>query len=123
MRDASGNPRDHAGLGILYGYMGRKEDAIREISQAIELVPENTNAFGVEFKCNLALVYALTGEVDQALTLLERLLRTPGATMRLSFNDGGITQAELRFRWQWDSLRADPRFQKLVEGPEPKTIY
>ena len=38
VRDASGNPRDHAGLGILYGYMGRKEDAIREISQAIELV-------------------------------------------------------------------------------------
>jgi tetratricopeptide (TPR) repeat protein len=124
VRDGSGNPGDHATLGILYGYMDRKEDAIREISQAIELCPENTDAVnGVHFKCDLALVYALTGEVDQALTLVERLLRTPGATVWLSFRDGGITQAELRFRWQWDSLRADPRFQKLVEGPEPKTVY
>ena len=34
---------------------------------------------------NLALVYALTGEVDQALPLVERLLRTPGATTRTGF--------------------------------------
>ena len=64
-----------------------------------------------------------TGEVDQALPLVERLLRTPGATARQNFYDGGITQAELRLRWQWDKLRGDPRFQKLLDGPAPKTIY
>jgi hypothetical protein len=80
-------------------------------------------AEGVERACELALIYALTGEIDQAITLIERLVRTPGATSRGSFYDGGITQAELRLRWQWDPLRSNPRFQKILEGPEPKTIY
>ena len=104
--------------------MGRKEEAIRESRRAVELCPESTDALnGAQFAYNLALVYALTGEIDQALTLIERLLRTPGATTRQDFENGGITQAELRLRWQWDKLRGDPRFQKMLDGPEPKTIY
>ena len=124
VRDHPDNPIEHAALGILYAYMGRKEEAIRESRRAVELCPESTDAInGVQRACNLALVYALTGEVDQAVTLIERLLRIPGATTRQDFYDGGITQAELRLRWQWDKLRGDPRFQKLLDGPEPKTIY
>ena len=124
VRDHPDDAGDHAALGILYAYMGRKEEAIRESRRAVELCPESTDALnGVQCACNLALVYALTGEVDQALPLVERLLRTPGATTRQDFYDGGITQAELRLRWQWDKLRGDPRFQKLLDGPEPKTIY
>ena len=104
--------------------MGRKEDAIRESRRAVELCPEGTDALnGVRFASELALVYALTGEIDQAVTLIERLLQTPGATMRQAFYEGGITQAELRLRWQWDKLRDNPRFQKILNGPEPKTIY
>jgi TolB-like protein/Tfp pilus assembly protein PilF len=124
VRDHPDDAGNHASLGILYGYMGRKEDAIRESRRAVELLPESTDAVnGVQRECNLALVYALTGEMDQALTVVERLLRTPGATTRGSFWDGGITQAELRLRWQWDKLRGNPRFQKILDGPEPKTIY
>ena len=119
--DAAGS---HAALGILYAYLGRKEEAIREGRRAVELCPESTDALnGPQFACNLALVYALTGEVDQAVTLIERLVHTPGATLKVDFNNGGITQAELRLRWQWDKLRGDPRFKKIVKGPEPKTIY
>ena len=33
-----------------------------------------------------------------------------------------ITLADLRLRWEWDSLRSNPRFQKILAGPEPKTI-
>src|SRR5438876_4236053 len=124
VRDHPAAARHHAALGILYGYMGRKEDAIRESRRAVELCPESTDAVeGVQRACDLALVYALTGEVDQALPLVERLLRTPGATTRPRFYDGGITQAELRLRWQWDKLRGDPRFKKMLDGPEPKTVY
>ena len=124
VRDHPGAPGDHAALGILYAYMGRKEEALRESRRAVELCPESTDALnGVLRACDLALVYALTGEVDQGVTLIERLLRTPGATTRQEFANGGITQAELRLRWQWDKLRGDRRFQKLVDGPEPKTIY
>ena len=35
----------------------------------------------------------------------------------------GITLMDLRLRWEWDPLRKDPRFQKIIAGPEPKTIY
>jgi len=124
VRDHPDAPGDHAALGILYAYMGRKEEALRESRRAVELCPESTDALnGVQRACDLALVYALTGEADQGVTLIERLLRTPGATTRQEFANGGITQAELRLRWQWDKLRGDPRFQKLLDGPEPKTIY
>ena len=81
-----GNPRDHAGSGNTLRLHGPERGCHSRNRQAVELVPESTDAMnGVEFECNLALVYALTGEVDQALTLVERLLRTPGATMRSAF--------------------------------------
>ncbi|HEY5035978.1 MAG TPA: hypothetical protein VII74_02465 [Chthoniobacterales bacterium] len=25
--------------------------------------------------------------------------------------------------WEWDPLRKDPRFAKILAGPEPATIY
>ena len=68
-----------------------------------------------------AVIYAWTGERDQAIELVERLLVTPAAV--LPAFEGSITLAELRLRWQWDPLRADPRFQKILQGPEPKTSY
>jgi len=125
--DVRAHPEDcatHAALGRLYAFMGRKEDAIREGRHGVELCPESTDALnGPPRASDLALIYALTGEIDQAITLIERLLRTPSATSKASFNDGGITQAELRLRWQWDKLRKDARFQKILAQPEPKTIY
>ncbi len=64
--------------------MGRKEEAIREGRRAVELIPESTDALnGPQFAYNLALVYALTGEVDQAVNLIERLVHTPGATLKV----------------------------------------
>jgi TolB-like protein/DNA-binding winged helix-turn-helix (wHTH) protein/Tfp pilus assembly protein PilF len=113
----------HAELGRLYAYMQRKEEAIRESRRAVELEPESQNAFhGATHAANLALVYALTGEQDQAITLLERLLATPGPVECSDFPNN-ITLADLRLRWEWDSLRTNPRFQKILEGPEPKTVY
>jgi TolB-like protein/class 3 adenylate cyclase/Flp pilus assembly protein TadD len=124
VRDRPHDSITHAALGRLYAYMGRKQDAIREARQGVELSPEKTDALnGVQRACDLALVYALTGEADQAVTLIERLVRTPGATLKQQFFAGGITQAELRLRWQWDALRSNPGFKKIVEGPEPKTNY
>jgi serine/threonine protein kinase/Flp pilus assembly protein TadD len=122
VRDNPDVAERHARLGLLYAYMQRKEDAIRESRRAIELEPESENAFhGPLYAANLALVYALVGEPDQAITLIERLLSTPGA---LSYPDypQNITLADLRLRREWDSLRSDPRFQKILAGREPKTV-
>ena len=80
VRDDPDVAQRHAQLGLLYAYMQRKEDAIRESRRAVELEPESENAFhGALYAANLALVYALVGEPDQAITLIERLLSTPGA--------------------------------------------
>ncbi|MDQ6912149.1 MAG: tetratricopeptide repeat protein [Verrucomicrobiota bacterium] len=104
-----------APLGLMDAYLGRKEDALRESRRAVELLPESKDAAnGPGYSANLALVYALTGETEQALTLLERLLTTPSAN---------VTLAELRLSWKWDSLRKELRFQKILAAPEPKTIY
>ena len=117
-------PRDpfrHAQLGLFYAYIGRKADAVREGTQAAELLPESADAFdGPVFQGVLALIYARVGEADKALGLIEHLLTTPAAT---SLNVSSISLSELRLRWQWDPLRQDPRFQTLLSGPEPQIIY
>jgi TolB-like protein/Flp pilus assembly protein TadD len=114
-RDHPDDARFHAPLGLLYAYLGRKDDAIRESLRAVELLPESKDAMtGPGYAANLALVYARSGEVDQAIALIERLLTTPA---------GSITLAVLRLSWEWDPLRSDPRFQKILAAPEPKTIY
>ena len=100
------------------------EDAIREARRAVELEPESEDAFhGAVFAANLAMVYALIGEQDPAITLIERLLSTPGPLAATWDIGSDITLADLRLRWEWDSLRNDPRFKRILEGPEPKTIY
>jgi len=122
---AEANPLDsfrHAQLGLIYAYLGRKEDAIREGQRAIELTPEKRDALaGVIFSCVMAKIYAQIGEANQAIPLIERLLITPGGVSYIS--EGSLTLQELRRRWQWDPLRNDPRFQKILAGPEPKTVY
>ena len=124
VREIPDDAERHASLGEVDAYLGRKEDAIRESRRAVELVPESKNAFiGPRYAGNLALVYAWTGEEDQAIALIERLLSTPGAVTWENATSASITLAELRLRWEWDPLRSNPRFQKILAGPEPKTIY
>lgn len=108
------DPRFLARLAMLYAYLGRKEDAIRASRRAVELVPESKDAVDAPgYAANLAGVYARTGEADQAIALIEQLVTKPG----------GLILAELRLRWEWDPLRTNPRFKKILAGPEPKTVY
>jgi tetratricopeptide (TPR) repeat protein len=105
----------HANLGWLYAFMGRKEDAIREGRRAVELKPESKDAVdGVIVNCYLALIYARVNEKDLAFPLLERLIRTPGAVDSVDYS---ITINDLKHRWEWDPIRTDSRFQKLLEQP------
>ncbi|MEO5718407.1 MAG: tetratricopeptide repeat protein, partial [Chthoniobacterales bacterium] len=113
----------HSLLGLLYAYQGRKRDALSEGLRGVELEPESQNAYhGTIAKGNLAVIYALVGEADHALELIERLLATPGP-IDLGNCPANITLADLRLRPEWDSLRKDPRFQKILAGSEPKTVY
>jgi len=67
-----------------------------------------------------ALIRTQVGETDEAISRIERLLTTPFA---VDYADESITLSDLRQRWEWDPLRKDPRFQKILAGPEPKTLY
>jgi tetratricopeptide (TPR) repeat protein len=114
VKEAPDNAYRHADLGWFYGFMGRKDDAIREGQRAVELKPESKDAVdGAIMNCYLALIYARVGEKELAIPLIERLLKTPGAVDSVNY---GITFNDLKYRWEWDGLRSDPRFQKLVSG-------
>ena len=115
VKEAPTSAYRHANLGWLYGFMGRKDDAIREGQRAVELKPESKDAVdGALMNCYLALIYARVGEKDRALSLIGRLLKTPGAVDSVDYS---ITINDLKHRWEWDPIRSDPRFQKLFEKP------
>jgi len=117
------SPQDatrRAQLGLVYALMGRKEDALREAHRALELKPISRDVIeGAVVQGFQALVFARTGETDKAISELERLLTTPFA---VDYADECMSLSDLRTRWEWDPLRNNPRFQKILASPEPKTI-
>jgi TolB-like protein/Tfp pilus assembly protein PilF len=115
VKEAPESAYRHANLGWLYGFMGRKDDAIREGQRAVELKPESKDAVdGALMNCYLALIYTRVGEKELAIPLIARLLKTPGAVDSVDYS---ITVNDLKYRWEWDPIRSDPRFQKLLEHP------
>jgi tetratricopeptide (TPR) repeat protein len=113
VKEAPESADRHANLGWFYAFAGRKEDAIREGRRAVELKPESKDAYdGAIMNCYLALIYARVGENDLAIPLIERLLKTPGAVDSVDYS---ITVNDLKHRWEWDPIREDPRFEKLLE--------
>ncbi len=59
VQQAPANALRHANLGLLYAFMGRKEEAIREGQRAVELMPESKDAvFGPWMTGYLAMIYA-----------------------------------------------------------------
>jgi TolB-like protein len=92
-------------VAILDAGLGKKEDAIREARRAVELQPIAKDSLnGATNVSRLALVYAWTGERDQALEQLKIIAKAPN----------GVTYGDLRFNPCWDDLRGDPRFDKIV---------
>ncbi|MDP9098570.1 MAG: hypothetical protein M3N48_06190, partial [Verrucomicrobiota bacterium] len=78
--------------------------------RACELLPVSKDAWdGPSFVTNLALIDTWVGERDLALEQLAASARMPA----------GITYGELRLSPVWDSLRGDPRFEKIVADLAP----
>jgi serine/threonine protein kinase/Tfp pilus assembly protein PilF len=90
---------------------GRKDQAINEARRAVELRPiAQDSLVGPGRIRTLALVYAWTGESAFAIEQLEIIAKIPA----------GPSYGELRFDPTWDSLRGDPRFEKMVASLAPK---
>ena len=107
-----------AGVAKLDAGLGRKEEAIREARQAVELLPFAKDSLnGPVLVANLALVYAWTGERDLALEQLEKVATLPG-----SWHDV-VTYGDLLLNPCWDDLRGDPRFDKIVAAAKAASRY
>jgi hypothetical protein len=97
-------------LALIDAELGAKEKAIHEGRTACDMLPVSKDALdGGALITNLARVYALTGKRDLAITPLEIPAKLPG-----------LTYGELRLGPDWDSLRGDPRFEKIVASLAPK---
>jgi serine/threonine protein kinase/tetratricopeptide (TPR) repeat protein len=106
VRQSPDDPRFHSSLGIAYASLGRKEDAIREGRRAVEILTVSRDAlYGIPFVEDLAFIYTLTGETDAALDRLDYLLSIPS----------WISVPWLRMDPQWDALRGNPGFNRLLE--------
>ncbi len=98
-------------LALIDAHLGQTGKAIQEGRTACDILPIAKDAVdGVMLISNLAKIYAITGEKDLALQQLEIATKLPG----------GPTYGELRLAPEWDSLRGDPRFQKLIAASVPK---
>jgi TolB-like protein/Tfp pilus assembly protein PilF len=98
-------------LGMIDAGLGRKEDAIREGRRAVELLPVSNDALtGVALVENLALIYAWSGEKEQACQQLAVVTSIPY----------DLSYGKLRLHPFWDSLRGDPGFEKIVASLAPK---
>jgi TolB-like protein/Tfp pilus assembly protein PilF len=100
-------------LGRIDAALGRKEDAVREGRRACELLPVSKDAgAGPKWITSLAIIYAWTGAKNLAF---EELANSAHII-------NGVTYGELRLDPEWDSLRDDPRFGKIVADLAPRDI-
>jgi serine/threonine protein kinase/Flp pilus assembly protein TadD len=113
VRQRAQDPRYRAALGLAYAYLGRKEEAIQEGNHAARLHPVSKDAAqGPIYLLNLAKIYTLVGEYEQAVDQLEYLLSIPHAEYLWQL----VSVPQLRLDPQWDLLRDHPRFESLLEN-------
>jgi hypothetical protein len=112
---AKANPTDPfllSALGYADVILGRKEEAVREARRAVEMRPISEDAVSSPLLVlSLAHVYAGSNEPDLALEQLNILFNTPNLVMSY-----GLLKSDPG----WDSLRKDPRFDKLLAELAPR---
>jgi tetratricopeptide (TPR) repeat protein len=101
-------------LAMIDAALGHKDLALDEGRRAIALTPlekdVNTGSPVLQY---FAITAAWSGEKELALQQLEAGLRAPAASFALSYG-------ALKLLPFWDSLRGDPRFEKIVGSLAPK---
>ena len=108
IKEVQAHPDDarlHSSLGIACAGLGLTAEAVKEGKRAVELMPLSQDAMIAPFRMeDLAQVYAMTGEQDEALNVLEKLLSIPSM----------FSVQVLRLHPVWAPLRNNPRYQKMV---------
>jgi tetratricopeptide (TPR) repeat protein len=111
-RAAPDDAQRHVLLGLALAYLGRKSEAIREGLSGVELLPiDRDSFFGPYIQLQLARIYLLSGQPDQALDQLEPLLHMPFY----------LSPGWLRLDPTFAPVRAHPRFRPLLAEPAAST--
>jgi serine/threonine protein kinase len=94
--------------------LGRKQESIQEAQRAMEMRPISEDAVeGPLIASDAAVVYAWTNQLDLAFTQLNTLTKIPGQDLNFNYGD-------LKTNPNWDPLRKDPRFDKLLAELAPR---
>jgi TolB-like protein/Flp pilus assembly protein TadD len=101
-------------LAMIDAGLGQREEAVREARRAYDL-SSNVAIDAPVAACNLAIVYAWTGQSDLALAVLEEWITRPAGANE----PDQPTYGDFRLNPVWDPLRNDPRFEKLVDRLAP----
>jgi len=107
-------------LALITMGLGDKATALTLADRAMAVRPIEKDAANAPQAIEiLARVAARIGEPDRAIAALQKILSIPGNGALAT--GMGLTPALLRLDPMFDPLRNDPRFQKLVASPGPKT--
>lgn len=112
LQESLANPRAQADaqgyLARVYAGLGQKEAALEAGRRATDSLPvSRDDIVGGFYLTQLAMTEAQVGEKQSALDHIEQLLAIPTGHV--------LSRASLRLDPVWDSLRNEPRFQKLCE--------
>jgi tetratricopeptide (TPR) repeat protein len=90
--------------------LGHAEEAVRLGRKAVELMPESRDAVdGPYYRYDLATVYAMNGDKDQAIAELSHVLLTPTTNNSV---------AQMRTDPAFVKLHGDPRFEAMLADPK-----
>jgi serine/threonine-protein kinase len=97
----------HLAIAFAAAGLGKNDEARREALEAAEAMPLSRDALDApDYLYGLALVYLSTGERDKALDQLQQIAGLPALPY--------VSPGFLKFNAQWDPVRDDPRFQRVL---------
>jgi len=111
IREAPEDARLRSSFGIALAGLGRMTEAVREGKRSVELMSPERDAFrGTHHAEDLALIYTMVGNQEDAIQQLDYLLSHPS----------WISVPLLRLDPRWDPLRKNPKFEALLAKYEGK---